>query len=114
MIAASLEVGEQAQPPADEHTGPAAHQACTAVKHIFQIDKAEDSTCLHCGQDDESVHHFLFDCATWRHERWPMSNILGRAAKEANSVMNTLKGVAELMKFVGCTGRFKGTLGELL
>ena len=42
-----------------------------------------------------------------------MSNKLGRAAKEANSVMNTPKGIAELMKYVGRTGRFKDVFGEL-
>ena len=82
-------------------------------KHLFRIDKAEDPTCSYCGQGNESVHHFLFDCATWRHERWHMGNRLCRAAKEADSVVNTSKGVKELMKYIGCTGRFKGTFGEL-
>ena len=59
------------------------------------------------------VHHFLFECAAWQCERWHMSNKLGRAAKEANSVMNTPKGVTELMKYVGHTGRFKDVFGEL-
>ena len=43
-----------------------------------------------------------------------MGNRLGRAAKDTNGVMNTLKGIEELMKYVGCTGRLKGTSGELL
>ena len=42
-----------------------------------------------------------------------MSNRLGRAAKEANSVMNTPKGIAELMKYVSRTGRFKDVFSEL-
>ena len=66
------------------------------------------------GQDDESIHHFLFDCAMWRQERWQIGSRLGRAAKEADSVMNTLKGFTELMKYVGRTGRFKGAFSELL
>ena len=93
-------------------------QLCTGhaplKKHLFWIGRAEGPTCLTCGQDDKSIHHFLFDCATWRKERWRMSSRLGRAAKEADSVMNTLKGITELMKYIGCTDRFKGVFGELL
>ena len=83
-------------------------------KHLFRIGRAESPTCLTCGQDDESIHHFLFDCATWRQERWRMGSSLGRATKEADSIMNTPKGIAELMKYVGRTGRFRGVIGELL
>ena len=39
-------------------------------KHLFWIGRAEGPTCLTCGQDGESVHHLLFDCAMWRQERW--------------------------------------------
>ena len=70
-------------------------------KHLFRIGRAEGPTCPTCGQDDKSVHQFLFDCATWRQERWQMGSSLGRAAKEADSIMNTPKGIAELMKYVG-------------
>ena len=82
-------------------------------KHLFRIARADDPTCPHCSQGEESVHHFLFECTAWQCKRWCMSNKLGRAAKEANSMMNTPKGVAELMKYVGCTGRFKDVFGEL-
>ena len=34
-------------------------------------------------------------------------------AKEANSVMNTPRGVAELMRYIGRTERFKDVFGEL-
>ena len=82
-------------------------------KHLFRIAKVDNPTCPHCRQGEESVHHFLFECAAWQRERWHMSNKLGRAAKEANSVMNTPKGIAELMKYVSHTGRFKDVFGEL-
>ena len=42
-----------------------------------------------------------------------MSSKLGRVAKEANSVMNTPKNIAELMKYIGHTSRFKDVFGEL-
>ena len=93
-------------------------QLCTGhvplKKHLFWIGRAEGPTCPMCGQDNESIHHFLFDCATWRQERWRMSSRLGRAAKEADCIMNTPKGITELMKYVRRTGRFKGVFSELL
>ena len=92
-------------------------QLCTGHvplrKHLVRIARADDPTCPHCSQGEESVHHFLFECAAWQRERWHMSNKLGRAAKEANSVMNTPRGVAELMRYIGCTERFKDVFGEL-
>ena len=84
-------------------------------KHLLQIARVDNPTCQHCSQGEESVHHFLFECAAWQHERWRMSTKLGRVAKEANSVMNTPKGITEFMKYVGRTGRFKDkdVFGEL-
>ena len=82
-------------------------------KHLFRISRADNPPCPHCSQGEESVHHFLFGCTTWQRERWCMSNKLGRVAKEANSMMNTPRGIAELMKYVGHTGRFKDVFGEL-
>ena len=82
-------------------------------KHLSRINKIDTVTCLHCQQDEESIHHYLFDCAAWRHERWHMGQSLGRKAKLADCALNTQKGVQEVVRFVGRTARFKSTFGEI-
>ena len=60
------------------------------------------------------IHHFLFDCRSWQHERWHMGKKLGRLAKSTECVLNTSEGVKELMAFVGRMARLKGTYGDVL
>ena len=82
-------------------------------KHLFWISKASFPVCPSCWQGDESVHHYLFECITWRHERWHMGKALGTLAKSAKCVLNSKKGIAELLKFVGHTARFRNALGDV-
>ena len=65
-------------------------------------------TCVHCRVSDETIHHYLFDCKTWKHERWLMGRSLGRASKSLRSLLNTKQGVKEVLKFIGRTKRLKG------
>ena len=83
-------------------------------KYLHRINKIDSPNCLTFQQGKESVHHYLFDCMTWKHERWFMGQKLGRAAKSADHMLNTCKGVQELLKFIGHTSRFKKTLGDVL
>ena len=82
-------------------------------KHLSHICKADMAICPHCQQDEESVHHYLFDCTAWRHECWHMGQSLGRKAKSVVCTLNTQKGVKEVVRFVGCTARFKSVFGEI-
>jgi hypothetical protein len=83
------------------------------AKHLFRISKASSPICPSCQSDEESVHHFLFDCPSWRHERWAMGRALGSKAKSADHVLNSRKGVEALLKFVGSTGRLKRPAGDI-
>ena len=82
-------------------------------KHLSHISKADMVICPHCQQDEESVHHHLFECAAWRYEHWHMGQSLGRKAKLADCALNTQKGVKEVVRFVGHTARFKSVFGEI-
>jgi ribonuclease HI len=82
-------------------------------RYLYRITKVDSPTCPTCRSDDETVHHFLFDCTTWKHERWHMGAKLGRASKSIVKVLNTQKGIGEVLKFVGRTGRFRGCYGDL-
>ena len=82
-------------------------------KHLSCISKANMAICLHCQQDEESIHHYLFEYAVWRHEHWNMGQSLGRKAKSADCALNTQKGVKEEVRFMGHTARFKSVFGEI-
>ena len=83
------------------------------AKHLFRISKALSPVCPSCQSDEETVHHFLFDCPTWQHERWSMGRALGPKAKSADHILNNQKGVEVLLKFVGSTGRLKHPAGDI-
>ena len=83
------------------------------MKHLSRICKADTVTCLHCQQDKESVHHYLFECAAWRHECWHMGRSLGRKAKSVDCALNTQKGVKEVVRFMGHMARFRSVFGEI-
>jgi ribonuclease HI len=76
-------------------------------KHLHRITKADSPTCPTCGQDDETVHHYLFDCPTWKHERWSMGRTMGRDSKSARRILNSQRGIKATLKFVGQTKRFQ-------
>ena len=84
------------------------------TKYLHHINKASSLECPTCKEDEESVHHYLFDCVTWHHERWFMGQALGRQAKSADCILNIQKGVKQLLAFVGRTVRFKNLYSEVL
>jgi hypothetical protein len=59
------------------------------------------------------MHHYLFDCSTWKYERWDMGKTLGRNAKLMEYILSNEKGIKKLLKFVRRTERFKHTNGEV-
>ena len=75
--------------------------------YLHRISKLDFPTCAHCRVSDETIHHYLFDCETWKHEHWLMGCSLGRASKSLWSLLNTKRGVKEVLKYIGRTKRFK-------
>ena len=82
-------------------------------KYLFRIGKANNPTCAACQQDEESVHHYLFDCPAWKNEHWHMGRKLGNKAKSLKCVLSSKKGVKETLKFIGRTGQLKCTFGDV-
>ena len=81
------------------------HNALSSYLH--RITKVDSPKCPSCKQADESIHHYLFDCPTWRHERWHMGQALRRDAESETCAINDIKGVKAVLKFVGRTDCFK-------
>jgi ribonuclease HI len=82
-------------------------------QYLHRITKSETPWCPSCQHDEETIHHYLFDCPTWRHERWHMSKKLGRKSKSLSHILTSESSIAELLKYVGRTEKFKNTFGEV-
>ena len=82
------------------------------AKHLFRISKALSPVCPSCQSDEETVHHFLFDCPTWQHKHWSMGWMLGPKAKSVDHILNNQKGVEVLLKFVRSTRWLKCPAGD--
>ena len=76
--------------------------------YLHRISKLDLPTCVHCWASDETIHHYLFNCKIWKHERWLMGCSLGRASRLLWSLLNTKWGFKELLKYIGRPKRLKG------
>jgi len=82
-------------------------------KYLFRIGKLSSPICPTCKQGEKSTHHYLVEYITWRYERWHMGKELGNAARSADCMLNSRKGVKQLLRFVGQTARFKQVFGDV-
>ena len=57
--------------------------------YLHRISKTDQPLCSFCKRGDETVHHYLFDCTTWAHERWLLGQGMGRASKLLRSLLST-------------------------
>ena len=49
--------------------------------YLHRISKTDQPLCSFCERGNETVHHYLFDCTAWAHERWLLGQGMGRASK---------------------------------
>jgi hypothetical protein len=60
------------------------------------------------------VIHYLFECQTYARERYDLDRVLGRQSRDLKGILASLNKIKELLKYVGKTGRFKMTLGDVI
>ena len=78
--------------------------------YLYRITKLDSLTCMHCRAGDETVHHYLFDCMSWRNEHWLLGHSLGRASKSLQNLLSTKRGISKVLKFIGRMQRFQGSV----
>jgi ribonuclease HI len=81
--------------------------------YLHRITKSNTPRCSSCNYKEETTHHYLFDCPTWRHKRWSMGKKLGKNAKSMEHILSKEKGIKEVLKYVGRTERFKYSNSEV-
>ena len=83
------------------------------MKYLSHIGTVDSPACPSCQQEEESVHHYIFECPAWNYEGWFLGRSLGRSAKSADQVLGIQKGITVLLNFVSRTGRLKCTFSEV-
>jgi hypothetical protein len=82
-------------------------------RHLHRISKSITPNCPHCPQEEEAVHHFLFNCPRIRHERHILTTALGRKASSLPFILTNIDAIHHLVRFINATKRFKTTFGEV-
>lgn len=81
--------------------------------HMKRIKKTQNDSCPNCAGIAETIHHYLFDCPEYDHERHELGRRLGRDAKSLKFLLNAPKGIPEILRYVGKTGRLRKQFGEV-
>jgi hypothetical protein len=89
-------------------------------RYLHRIGAAETDTC-DCGQEEETVDHFLFRCPRWDEQREHMRNVDremmgnlsfflgGKTAEDGHKWRPNLAAVRAAIKFAKSTGRLDAT-----
>jgi len=79
------------------------------LKHIGRVDSAR---CPACGEDTETMEHFLLRCKSYTHERWALTQHASKLCKPMmlQMILRHPELVLTLAKFIKATNRFKETL----
>ena len=92
-------------------------QLCTGHiplnRFLHRIGKTDSPTCPTCRAADETVPHYLLDCLGYAHERHGLAQAVGRNSKSLQHLLGNWRAYKALLIYVGTTGRFKDTYGDL-
>ena len=82
-------------------------------RFLHRIDRVDSPHCPACQGEDEMVNHYLFDCPVHAHAWHGLSRKLGWLSKSLCHLLGNWRVFKTMLKYVGETGRFRGTYGEL-
>jgi hypothetical protein len=82
-------------------------------QYLHRIGKAASPKCLHCGNIDESVFHYLTICSHYQHECYLVAHALGCRAMSISFLLSDPDAMPHLVQYVNATGRLRSTFGEV-
>jgi ribonuclease HI len=82
-------------------------------KHLFNMKCADSPICPACEDAYETVHHFLLTCPAYERHRRNLFFTLRRGSRSLATMLSHPKTIKQVFKFIGRTGRFKATHGDL-
>ncbi|KZV61832.1 hypothetical protein PENSPDRAFT_553759, partial [Peniophora sp. CONT] len=75
--------------------------------HLHRIKCADSPVCEACGEDDETVKHFVYECPARMAERRRMKRAAGKAWRSPGFLFGNEKGIKALVAFARETGRLR-------
>lgn len=81
--------------------------------HLHRIGCVDDPTCPACKASEETVHHLIFECPAYQHERHQLRATLRRGANSLRLMVTNPKAALKLLSFLNATGRLKNSFGEV-
>jgi hypothetical protein len=81
--------------------------------YLKRIQKVDSARCPACGEDEESIEHFLLRCPNYAYERWALARHTGKKRKPLTikTLLEDPELVVPLATYIQASGRFK-TSGE--
>ena len=83
------------------------------LKHLHRIQRSPMPDCPACGEEHETVHHFLLTCPRFASARYRHIVPLGRRCRDLAYLLGSPEASDNLFAFVNATGRMRGTFGEI-
>lgn len=76
--------------------------------HLHHFKCTDSPTCEACGEADETVYHFIYDCPARLGERRRLKTAAGKRWHNRAYLLSNEKGINALMAYVRETGRMRG------
>jgi len=87
------------------------HVPLQAYLHRFKL--SDTPECLTCGDEPETVTHYLMHCRTHERQRRRLRRALGRDQSLGLEILGDERRMRALMEFINDTGRFEESHGDL-
>jgi hypothetical protein len=94
-------------------------QLCTGHapinKHLHKIQKNDSPNCPHatCNGMTEDVHHLLFTCPQYTHERYLLTRKIGKKALSSATLLADKDTIPHTLEYLNKTGRFRHRYGDI-
>ncbi|VDC00148.1 unnamed protein product [Peniophora sp. CBMAI 1063] len=72
--------------------------------HLHRIGCLPSPTCEACGEADETVNHYLYDCPRWQDARQRMREAAGKIWRDRARMLSDEKGIVAILEFTKETG----------
>ena len=83
-------------------------------KYLHRFKRTDKANCPACGEENETIAHFLLHCTKYAYERWALTQQVKkrRKALTIEALLGDPELAIPLANYMDSTGRFKTKIGE--
>ena len=75
--------------------------------YLYRFKKVDSPQCPACGHPKETPEHYLLQCPSYDHERWPILNLSGGRLPQLTKLLSSPKMLVPLANYMEATERFE-------